>query len=84
MKDGLTDEEKYDKRDKMCKDMAEQQSRQQPGLEIAIYCYDYDEQFSYVEEFYRAKDGCVTHQNVDAGLVEIMSCGYFDEMDWVK
>ena len=84
MKDGLTDEEKHDKRDKMCKEMAEQQSRQQPGVEIAVFCYDYNELYSYIEEFYRAKEGCVTHQNVDAGLVEIMSCGYFDEMDWVK
>jgi len=84
MKDGLTDEEKHDKRDKMCKELAEQQSRQQPGVEIAVFCYDYNELYSYIEEFYRAKEGCVTHQNVDAGLVEIMSCGYFDEMDWVK
>ena len=84
IKDGQTDEEKHDKRDKMCKEMAEQQSRQQPGVEIAVFCYDYNELYSYIEEFYRAKEGCVTHQNVDAGLVEIMSCGYFDEMDWVK
>lgn len=84
MTDGLTDEEKHDKRDKMCKELAEQQSRQLPGVEIAVFCYDYNELYSYIEEFYSAKDGCVTHQHVDAGLVEIMSCGYFDEMDWIK
>ena len=84
MKEGLTDEEKHDKRDKMCKELAEQQSRQQPGVEIAVFCYDSNELYSYIEEFYSAKDGCATHQNVDAGLVEIMSCGYFDEMDWIK
>ena len=84
LKDGLTDEEKHDKRDKMCTELAEQQSRQLPGVEIAVFCYDYNELYSYIEEFYSAKDGCVTHQHVDAGLVEIMSCGYFDGMDWVK
>ena len=84
MTDGLTDEEKHDKRDKMCKELAEQQSRQQSGVEIAVFCYDYNELFSYIEEFYRAKDGIANHEHVDVGLVKIMSCGYFDEMDWIK
>ena len=84
MTDGLTDEEKHDERDRMCKELAEQQSRQQSGVEIAVFCYDYNELFSYIEEFYRAKDGIANHEHVDVGLVEIMSCGYFDEMDWIK
>ena len=68
----------------MCKELAEQHSRQQSGVEIAVFCYDYNELFSYIEEFYRAKDGIANHEYVDGGLVEIMSCGYFDEMDWIK
>lgn len=83
-KDERTEEEKHDERDRMCKELAEQQSRQLPGVEIAVFCYNYNELYSYIEEFYSAKDGCVIHQHVDAGLVEIMSCGYFDGMDWVK
>ena len=83
-KDERTEEEKHEKRDQMCREMAEQQSQKLPGVEIAVFCYDYYQLYSYVEEYYSAKDGCTTHQYVDAGLVEIMSCGYFDEMDWVK
>ena len=84
IKDGLTDEEKHDKREKMCKELAEKHSRQHPGVEMAVFCYDYNELYSPIEEFYRAKDGVASHEYVDAGLGKLMSCGYFDGIGWTE
>lgn len=85
VKDERTEEEKHDERDKMCREMAERLSQSQPQKEIAVYAYEYYQIYIDIKEFYRAKDGCATHQFVDAGLVEIMSCGYFDEtVDWIE
>ena len=68
MTDGLADEEKHDKRDKMCKELAEQHSQTLPEVEIAVYCYDFYNIYTTIEEFYRAKDGIANHEYVDGGL----------------
>ncbi|MBR1492701.1 MAG: hypothetical protein IJ610_08160 [Bacteroidaceae bacterium] len=81
-KDGRTEEEKHEERDKMCKEMAERLSRSHPDVEIAVYAYDRYEPYTSVEEFYKAKDGCATKEMVDRGLVAIM--GYFDEIEWIE
>lgn len=83
-KDGRTEEEKHEERDKMCKEMAERLSRSHPDVEIAVYAYDRYEPYTSVEEFYKAKDGCATKEMVDRGLVAIMKCGYFDEIEWIE
>jgi hypothetical protein len=83
-KDGRTEEEKHEERDKMCKEMAERLSRLHPDVEIAVYAYDWWQYPTSVEEFYRAKDGHATKEMLDRGLVAIMGCGYFDETDWVE
>ena len=83
-KDGRTEEEKHEERDKMCKEMAERLSRSHPDVEIAVYAYDRYEPYTSVEEFYKAKDGCATKEMVDRGLVAIMKCGYFDCIEWVE
>ena len=84
LKDGRTEEEKHEERDKMCKEMAERLSRLHPDVEIAVYAYDWYEYPTSVEEFYRAKDGRATKEMVDRGLLEIMDCGYIDTIDWVE
>ena len=68
MKDGLSEEEKHDERDKMCKELAEQQSRKLPGVEIAVYAYESDNMYTTIKEFYRTKDGIAIHEYVDGGL----------------
>ena len=83
-KDGRTEEEKHEERDKMCKEMAERLSRLHPGVEIAVYAYDWYEPYTSVEDFYKAKGGCATKEMVDRGLVAIMKCGYFDCIEWVE
>ncbi len=85
-KDGRTEEEKREERERMCKEMAERLSLSNPGVEIAVYTIDYyDSPYTNVyEEFYRAKDGRATKDYVDSGVKEIMDCGYFDEMEWVE
>lgn len=80
MTEGMTDEEKHDERNRMCKELAEQQSRKLPGVEIAVYCYEYWELYCHTNEFYRAKDGCASHEYVDGGLERLMY-GDIDEMD---
>ena len=82
-KDGRTEEEKHEERDKMCKEMAERLSRLHPDVEIAVYAYDWWQYPTSVEEFYRAKDGRATKEMVDRGLVAITGEGYFDAMEWV-
>ena len=79
MVDGLSDEEKHDERNRMCKELAEQQTRKQPGKEIAVYCYDYYDLTCHTSEFYRAKDGFASHEHVDGGFVSLMD-GSIDEM----
>ena len=79
-KDGRTEEERHEERDKMCKEMAERLSRLHPGVEIVVYAYDLYMLETSVEEFYRAKDGCTVKEWVDCGLSEIMP--YFDELKW--
>ncbi len=79
---GLTDEEKHDKRDKMCKELAEQHSRQHPGVEIAVYCYDYFDLTCHTNEFYRAKDGRACHEYVDDELVRLMEDGLVYQCDF--
>ena len=64
--------------------MAERLSRSHPDVEIAVYAYDRYEPYTSVEEFYKAKDGCATKEMVDRGLVAIMKCGYFDEIEWIE
>ena len=84
LKEGRTEEEKHEERDKMCKEMAERLSRLHPDVEIAVYVYDWYDRIlgaNKVEEFYRAKDGHATKEMVDRGLVAIMDCGYFDGME---
>ena len=84
-KDGRTEEEKHEERDKICKEMAERLSRSYPDVEIAVYAYDWFNQIlgGYeVEEFYKAKDGRATKEMVDRGLVVIMD--YFEDMEWVE
>ena len=85
-KEGRTKEEKYEIRDKMCKEMAERISQANPGVEIAVYASDYysSPYTTVFKEFYRAKDGRATKDYVDSGVKEIMDCGYFDEMEWVE
>ena len=83
-KDGRTEEEKHEERDRMCKEMAERLSRLHPDVEIAVYAYDWWQYPTSVEEFYRARDGHATKEMLDRGLVAIMGCGYFDETDWVE
>ena len=83
-KDGRTEEEKREERDKMCKEIAERLSRSHPDVEIAVYAYDRYEPYTSVEDFYKAKDGCATKEMVDRGLVAIMKCGYFDCIEWVE
>ena len=84
LKDGRTEEEKHEERDKMCKEMAERLSRLHPDVEIAVYAYDWYEYPTSVEEYYRAKDGRTAKEMVDRGLLEIMDCGYIDTIDWVE
>ena len=87
LKEGRTEEEKHEERDKMCKEMAERLSRLHPDVEIAVYVYDWYDRIlgaNKVEEFYRAKDGHATKEMVDRGLVAIMDCGYFDETEWIE
>ena len=83
-KDGRSEEERHEERDKMCKEMAERLSRLHPGVEIAVYAYDWYIIYTIVDEFYRAKDGCAVKEWVDRGLVAIMKCGYFDCIEWVE
>ena len=79
-KDERTEEEKQEIRDNMCREMAERHSLQNPRVEMAVYAYDWYMLETSVEEFYRAKDGCVVKEWVDYGLVGIMP--YFDELKW--
>lgn len=83
-KDGRTEEEKHEERDKMCKEMAERLSRLHPDVEIAVYAYDWWQYPTSIEEFYRAKDGRATKEMVDRGWVAIMDCAYLDAMEWVE
>ena len=85
-KEGRTEEEKYEIRDKMCKEMAERISQANPGVEIAVYACDYysSPYTTVYKEFYRAKDGRATKDSVDNGVMRIMDCAYFDEMEWVE
>jgi len=81
-KDGRTEEEKREERDKMCKEMAERLSQSNPGVEIAVYAYDWYMIYTTVDDFYRAKEGCAAKEWVDHGLVGIMP--YFDVLEWVE
>ena len=80
--DERTEEEKREERNKMCKEMAEQQSRQQPNVEIAVYAYAYFEPYLIIEEFYRAKNGRASHEYVDGGIKRIFP--YSVEFDWIE
>lgn len=81
-KDGRTEEERHEERDNMCKEMAERLSRLHPGVEIAVYAYDWYMIYTTVDEFYRAKDGCAVKEWGDRGLSGIMP--YFDVLEWVE
>lgn len=81
-KDGRTEEERHEERDNMCKEMAERLSRLHPGVEIAVYAYDWYMIYTIVEDFYRAKDGCADKEWVDCGLSGVMP--YFDVLEWVE
>ena len=81
-KDERTEKERHEERNNMCREMAEQQSRQQPGVEIAVYYYNYYEPYLDVEEFYRAKDGSASHEFVDGGIERIILCSY--DFDWIE
>ena len=81
-KDGRSEEERHEERDKMCKEMAERLSRLHPGVEIVVYAYDWYMIYTIVEDFYRAKDGCADKEWVDCGLSEVMP--YFDVLEWVE
>ena len=85
-KEGRTEEEKNEIRNSMCREMAERQSLQNPGVEIAVYASDYysSPYTTVCWDFYRAKDGRATKDYVDSGVKAIMDCGYFDEMEWVE
>ena len=85
-KEGRTEEEKYEIRDKMCKEMAERISQANPGVEIAVYACDYysSPYTTVYKEFYRAKDGRATKDSVDSGVMKMMDCTYFDMMEWVE
>lgn len=72
LKEGQTEEKRHEVRDKMCKEMAERISKLHPGVEIAVYAYDWYEIYTIVEEFYRAKDGCAHKELVDHKLMEMM------------
>lgn len=84
MTDGMTEEEKLEKRYKMCKELAEQHSRKLAGVEIAVYAYKHYDIFTTIEEFYRAKDGCASHEYVDRGIVTIMPYIYDDTIDLIE
>ena len=47
-KDGRTEEERHEERDNMCKEMAERLSRLHPGVEIAVYAYDWYMIYTYL------------------------------------
>ena len=83
-KDGRAEEEMQEERNKMCKELAEQHSRKLPGVEIAVYAYKYYDIYTIIEEFYRAKDGCASHEYVDRGIVTIMPYIYDDTIDWIE
>ena len=83
MKDNLSEEEQRDERYRMCKELAEQQSLQLPGMDIAVYCYDYYDIYFQVREFYRAKNGCASHRNVEDGLRKILSLDMCN-IDWIE
>lgn len=85
-KEGRTEEEKNEIRNSMCREMAERQSLQNPGVEIAVYASDYysSPYTTVCWDFYRAKDGRATKDYVDSGVKAIMDCGFFDEMEWVE
>ena len=82
LKEGRTEEEKQEERDKMCKEMAERLSWSHPDVEIAVYAYDKYELYTRVGDFYRAKDGHAAKEMVDRGLVTIMDWGYFETIEW--
>lgn len=84
LKEGRTEEEKQEERDKMCKEMAERLSRLHPDVEIAVYVYDRYDLYTRVEEYYRAKDGHAAKEIVNRGLVAIMDCGYLDVIEWAE
>lgn len=85
-KEGRTEEERHEERDKMCKEMAERISQANPGVEIAVYACDYysSPYTTVYKEFYRAKDGRATKDSVDSGVMKMMDCTYFDMMEWVE
>ena len=85
-KEGRTEEEKNEIRNSMCREMAERQSLQNPGVEIAVYASDYysSPYTTVCWDFYRAKDGRATKDYVDSSVKAIMDCGFFDEMEWVE
>ena len=85
-KEGRTEEENNEIRNSMCREMAERQSLQNPGVEIAVYASDYysSPYTTVCWDFYRAKDGRATKDYVDSGVKAIMDCGFFDEMEWVE
>ncbi len=81
-KDGRSEEERHEEHERMCKEMAERLSQSNPGVEIAVYAYDWYIIYTTVDEFYRAKDGCAVKEWVDCGLSGIMP--YFDVLEWVE
>lgn len=81
-KDDRNEEERREERYRMCKELAEQQSRKMPRVEIAVYAYDYFEPYLIIEEFYRAKDGYASHEYIDGGIQEIINISY--EFDWIE
>ena len=84
MTDGLTDEEKREERNKICKELAEQHSRKLPDVEMAVYCYDLHDQICHTNEFYRAIDGCASHEHVDGGMVRLMDYDIDDMEDCIE
>ena len=77
LKEGRTEEEKHEERDKMCKEMAERLSRLHPGVEIAVYAYDWYEIEGCIEEFYKAKDGHATKERLSQGL-SLLTYNFFN------
>lgn len=77
-----TEEERREERNKMCREMAEQQSQKQPNVEIAVYAYDYFEPYLIIKEFYRAKNGHASHEYVDGGIERIILGSY--DFDWIE
>jgi len=77
LKDGRTEEEKHEERDKMCKEMAERLSRLHPDVEIVVYAYDGHEIEGCIEEFYKAKDGHATKERLSQGL-SLLTYNFFD------